>query len=41
MISISHLTYLLQLYYFGKLLNAENHEFGIKLIFPMLQATVC
>jgi len=35
---VSHLTYLVQLLYFGKLLRPKYHEFSLKLlIFSMLQ----
>ena len=41
MVSLFRLTYLMQLYYLGKLSNLENHESNPKLlIFPMLQMTM-
>ena len=41
MFLVSHLTYLVQLLYVGKLLRPKYHEFSLKLlIFPMLQPTV-
>ena len=36
--AVSHLTYLVQLLYLGKLSRPKYHEFSLKLrIFPMLQ----